>query len=63
MKKSMTMAVLLMLSSLAWAGGEVQVGGNYKATVSTKDNYNGAVGMNAIADQNIGGIHSTGTAR
>lgn len=58
MKKLVTMAALLMLSSLAWAGGKVEVGGNYESKVRTQDNYNAALGVDAVANQNIGGVHS-----
>ncbi|MDG4550836.1 MAG: hypothetical protein P9F19_08465 [Candidatus Contendobacter sp.] len=58
MKSLAMMTTLLMLSSPVWAGGSVEMGGNYESKVRTKDNYNAALGMDAVASQNIGGVHS-----
>ena len=45
MKSLAMMAMLLMLSNPVWAGGSIEVGGNYESKVRTKDNHNAALGL------------------
>lgn len=58
MKSLAMMATLLMLSCPVWAGGSIEMGGNYESKVRTKDTIGVAFGVGAEVGQNIGGVHS-----
>lgn len=58
-----TTLLLLLSTSPAWAGGAVEIGGNFTSDVKTKDVTVIGIGQRVTTDTNLGGIQGSASIK